>query len=167
VIVVLLGAVFIASQLLQPNPPRSQTPTAQPAPPSGLPPAAAPPPPGVVSSTSSADVPGLAPFVGVWQSHTERAVIDSTGTGRLTYQGCTRCATQTVNTLDFALTSVSNGFASGSITATSDAGYKVGAPVTATLAAVLPGQLLQMTVNGLMESPLCNSVAEAANQCGA
>jgi hypothetical protein len=45
--------------------------------------------------------------------------------------------------------------------------YKVGAPVTATLAAVfLPGQLLQMTVNNIMESPLCNSVAEAANQCG-
>jgi hypothetical protein len=73
----------------------------------------------------------------------------------------------TTNNVDFALTSVSNGFASGAITASSDAGYRVGAPVTATLAAVLPGQLLQMTVNGIMELPFCNSVAEAAHQCGA
>ncbi len=171
VIVVIVGAVFIALRLPQPNPPTSQTPTAQPAPPSGqaaqpAPPLAqaaqpAPPSSGVVTSAStpSADVPGLAPFVGVWQDHTGRVVIDSTGTGRMTVR-----APSGARITDFALTSVSHGFASGNVTA--GAG-RVGAPVTATLAAVLPGQLLQMTVDGLMEQPFCNSVAEAANQCGA
>jgi serine/threonine-protein kinase len=168
VIVVLVGAVIIAPQLLQPNPPTSQTPTAQPAPPSGqaAPPAEltaqpAPPSSGVPSSASTpnADVPGLAPFVGVWQDHTGRVVIDSTGTGRMNIR-----APSGERIIDFALTSVSHGFASGNVTA--GAG-RVGAPVTATLAAVLPGQLLQMTVDGLMQQPFCNSVAEVANQCGA
>lgn len=109
----------------------------------------------------------MAPYVGVWQAHTGRVVIDSTGTGRLTYRGCTACATPTENTIDFALTSVAIGFASGAVTASSDAFYTVGAPVTAHLAAVLPGQLLEMTVKGIAELPFCNGPAEAAGQCGA
>jgi hypothetical protein len=72
----------------------------------------------------------------------------------------------TVDTVDFALTSVLHGFASGSVTASSDGG-RVGAPVTATLAAVVPGQLLQMTIDRGLQPPFCNSAAEAANQCGA
>jgi serine/threonine-protein kinase len=149
VIVVLVGAVFITPRLLQPHPPTSQTPT--------------------VSSASapSADVPGMAPFVGVWQGHMSRVVIDSTGTGHITSQGCISCPVNTVNTMDFALTSVLHGFASGSVTASADGHTPVGAPVTATLAAVVPGQLLQMTIDRGLEPPFCNSVAEAANQCGA
>jgi serine/threonine-protein kinase len=149
VIVVIVGAVFITPRLLQPHPPTSPTPTVSPA------------------SAPSADVPGMAPFVGVWQGHTGRVVIDSTGTGHITSQGCTSCPVNTVNTVDFALTSVLHGFASGSVTASSDGGLRVGAPVTATLAAVVPGQLLQMTIDRGLEPPFCNSAAEAANQCGA
>ncbi|ORX06383.1 hypothetical protein AWC29_09060 [Mycobacterium triplex] len=154
--------------LLHGHQPPTPTPTAQPAP---APPTAQPTPPsaGPVSTPASpsAEVPGLAPYVGVWQAHTGRVVIDSTGTGRLTYRGCTACTTPTENTIDFALTSVANGFASGAVTASSDAFYTVGAPVTAHLAAVLPGQLLEMTVKGIAELPFCNGPAEAAGQCGA
>jgi hypothetical protein len=103
----------------------------------------------------------MAPFVGVWQTHTGRVVIDSTGTGRMS------STSRGERTVDFALTSVLHGVASGSVTASSDGHTPVGAPVTATLAALVPGQLLQMTIDGAVQLPFCNTVAEAANQCGA
>ncbi len=160
-----VAASFITMQLLKPHSSASRTPIAQP-PPSAqsaqpAPPAAGPPP------TSSTGVPGMAPFVGIWQAHTQRIVIDNAGTGHLMYEGCTACTTQTQNNLDFTLTSVTNGIAHGSITASSDAGYQAGQPVTATVTAGSPGQLLEMTVNGLMMLPLCNNAAEATGQCGA
>jgi serine/threonine kinase PknH len=166
VIVLLVVAVFIAPQLLQPNPAPPSGQAAQPPPSPGLAAQPAPPSSGVVSSAStpSADIPGLAPFVGVWQHHMARVVLDSTGAGRMFSQGCASCPEKA---LDFALTSVLHGFASGSVTASSDGVTPVGAPVTATLAAVSPGQILQMTINRGLEPPFCNSVAETADQCGA
>jgi hypothetical protein len=98
-------------------------------------------------------------------------VIDSTGAGHFAYADfklCQSCPMASVprSTLDFTLTSVSHGIASGSVTASSDS-YFTGKPVTASLAAGSPGQLLQMTVAGLQELPFCNDAAEATGQCGA
>lgn len=116
--------------------------------------------------TTPPGIAGLTPFVGIWQAHTQRVVIDTTGAGHLTYQGCTACPTPTQNTVDFTLTSVTNGVANGTVTATSDSYYS-GKPVTAMVAAGSPGQLLELTIGGLEQLPLCNVVAEAAGECGA
>lgn len=83
-----------------------------------------------------ADVPGLAPFVGSWQAHASGLVIQPTGPGRLTYSDLTACpscsdGTAPTGTVDFTLTSVSGGTATGSVTATSDTNNDtVGGPVT-------------------------------------
>jgi len=70
-------------------------------------------------------------------------------------------------TLTFTLTSALDGVASGSVTASSDpANHAVGAPVTATLTAGSPGQLLQLTVDGMPQLPFCDSTAAATGQCG-
>jgi hypothetical protein len=122
---------------------------------------------------ATADVPGLAPFVGIWQKHDERLVIDDTGMGVDTYPDLTRCPTCSNGsapggTLTFTLTSVSDGVASGRVTASSDAeNYPVGQPVTATLATGSPGELLQITVGRLQQLPFCDSTAESTGQCGA
>jgi hypothetical protein len=123
--------------------------------------------------SASADVPGLAPFVGTWQKHDAKLVIDNTGTGVDTYPDlgvCPSCSEGNAprGTLTFTLTSAVDGVATGSITASSDpANHGVGAPVTATLTAGSPGQLLQLTVDGMPQLPFCDSAAEATGQCGA
>jgi hypothetical protein len=175
-IVVILGAV--AGYLLRPESPASQTQTAQPAPPptepTAQPPASAeptaqPPPP----ATESPQPAALAPFVGRWERHEEGLVIDSTGTGNLTYADvrlCPSCssADAPAGTLVFTLTSVSNGVASGSVTASSDAqGGAVADPVTATIVPGFQGRgvNLQLTIDGKERLPFCNSTS--TGQCGA
>src|SRR6202043_3235949 len=91
-------------------------PTAQP--PASAEPTAQPPPP----ATQTPQPAALAPFVGRWERHEESLVIDSTGIGTLTYADvrlCPSCssADAPAGTLVFTLTSVSNGVASGSLTA--------------------------------------------------
>jgi hypothetical protein len=59
--------------------------------------------------SASADVPGLAPFVGTWQKHGEKLVIDNAGTGVDTYPDLTVCpgcsdADAPTGTLTFTLT---------------------------------------------------------------
>ena len=100
-------------------------------------------------------------------------MIDSTGTGNLTYADvrlCPSCssADAPAGTLVFTLTSVSNGVASGSVTASSDAqNHAVGEPVTAQIAPGLQGKgvVLQITIGGIQQVPFCNSTS--AGQCGA
>jgi hypothetical protein len=127
----------------------------------------------VFAPPASADFPGLAPFVGTWQKHEERLVIDDNGTGVDTYPDltlCTSCsdADAPTGTLTFTLTTAVDGIASGSVTASSDpAKHAVGEPVTGTLEAGSPGQLLQLTFGGIPHLPFCDSLAEATGQCGA
>jgi hypothetical protein len=165
-IVVILGA--ITGYLLRPDSPASQTQTAQPAPPPAEPTAQPPPP-----ATQTPQPAELAPFVGRWSRHSEGLVIDSTGTGNLTYADvwlCPNCsnADAPAGTLVFTLTSVSNGVASGSVTASSDAhGGAVGDPVTATIVPGFQGRgvNLQLTIGGKQILPFCNRTS--AGQCGA
>jgi hypothetical protein len=127
----------------------------------------------VFAPSASADVPGLAPFVGTWQKHDTRLVIDNTGTGVDTYPDigvCPDCSEADAprGTLTFTLTPRLDGVAVGSITASSDpANHAVGAPVTAMLTVGSPGQLLQLTVDGMPQLPFCDNAAAATGQCGA
>jgi len=127
----------------------------------------------VFAPSASADVPGLAPFVGTWQKHGEKLVIDNAGTGVDTFPDLTLCpgcsdADAPTGTFTLTLTSALDGVATGSVTASSDpAKHAIGEPVTATLAAGSPGQLLQLTVGGMPHLPFCDSSAEATGQCGA
>jgi hypothetical protein len=127
----------------------------------------------VFAPSASADFPGLAPFVGTWQKHDAQLVIDNNGTGIDTYPDlgvCPSCSEGNAprGTYTFTLTSATDGVAAGSITASSDpANHAIGAPVTALLTAGSPGQLLQLTVDGMKQLPFCDSAAEATGQCGA
>jgi hypothetical protein len=106
---------------------------------------------------ASAGVPGLAPFAREWDGMRESIVIDSTGHGHFHYMmPCATCsmAEMPYNTLDFALTSVSNGTASGSVTASSDPQFPVGTPVAATLA---PRDTIHWAVGGKNVGLFCGS----------
>ncbi|MBV9513707.1 MAG: serine/threonine protein kinase [Mycobacteriaceae bacterium] len=124
------------------------------------------------SASAPAEVAGLAPFVGTWRAHAQTVVIQSTGSGHLSYADLTACPTCAVAnaptaTVDFTLTSVSNEVATGSVTASTDEQNEaVGAPVTAQLAAGSPsGQILKMSMGKMQEWPFCNNTS--AGQCGA
>lgn len=123
--------------------------------------------------SAGADMSGLGPFVGSWQKHEEGLVIDSAGTGIDTYPDVRRCPTCSnggapPGVLAFVLTAVSDGMATGSVTASSDPqNHAVGESVTATLADGLPGKLLKITIGGVAQLPFCDGIAEATGQCGA
>lgn len=89
------------------------------------------------TSAPSAGIPGLAPFAREWRGARESVVIDTAGNGHFHYMmdcpTCTTMADMPYNTLDFTLTSVSGDTASGTVTASSDPQFPVGATVTATL----------------------------------
>jgi hypothetical protein len=127
----------------------------------------------VFAPLANADFPGLAPFIGTWQKHSEKLVIDNNGTGVDTYPDLTECtscsdADAPTGTITFALTSAVDGVASGSVTASSDpAKHAVGEPVTAVLEDGSPGHLLQLTFSGTPYLPFCDPAAEATGQCGA
>jgi serine/threonine-protein kinase len=153
---------MVTVQLLPSRTPTAQTPTTQPAAPSE--PTTQPAAPSPATQTaqpapSSGPPAGLSPFVGTWMAHKERLVIQPNGTGHLSYQN---------NSMDITLTSVSNGVASGSITATSDPNYQVGESISLQITPGTPnGQLLQQTIGGQQKLPMCDSAAQSTHQCGA
>ena len=126
------------------------------------------------SSTTSAPQPlALTPFVGTWDKHQEKLVIDAAGTGTWTYADVKRCpscssAEAPAGTLSFTLTPVSSGMASGAVTASSDADNgAVGDPVTAKIVPGFEGKgvNLVMTIGAGTVRVMCNSTS--AGQCGA
>ena len=136
----------------------------------GLPPCSSPAttsPPTVSTTTPFT----LASLAGMWGAHEERLVIDAAGTGHLSYADLTLCptcsfATAPEGTLVFVLTSVSNGEATGRVTASSDPkNNTVGEAVEATLTKGSPGQLLNLDIGGHELTAFCNS--PSAGQCGA
>lgn len=135
-------------------------------------PAKSTPPTSSVSATTTFNLPALpatlASFADSWGSPTGRVDIDNTGHGHFEYQDPSRCPQCRArvefpySTVDFTLTSVSNGVASGSVTETSNPqNYAVGQPVTAKLVAaktLMPGrsgELLDMSIGGFF----CNSTS--------
>ena len=99
-------------------------------------------------------------------------MIRQSGSGHFTYsdtKACPSCslADAPIGTVDFTLTSVSNGVAAGSVDASSDEqNVVVGAPVTTQLVAGYPsGQILQMSTGTMQELPFCNDTS--TGQCGA
>jgi hypothetical protein len=125
-----------------------------------------------VSTTPAALPADLASFAGSWHTHDHRLVIDSAGHGHYSYSDFTRCpncsmADAPTSTVDFTLTSVSDGVASGSVTAASHT-ERVGAPVLARLAPGIPkGEFLQLKVgaDGAYGN-YCNDISDGAD-CGA
>lgn len=97
--------------------------------------------------------------------------MDNSGTGHLSYQDLTACpscsmASAPEGTIEFVLTSVTNGEGSGSVTASSDPRNGViGAPVEVSLRAASPGQFLDVVIGGSQLTNFCNSTSEG--QCGA
>lgn len=123
-----------------------------------------------LAPTASADVPGLAPFVGNWSGLRESVVIDNTGHAQFHYMdsnACQSCSMANVpySTMDFVLTSVSNNVASGSVTASSGTrSSEVGEPVIVTLKPQQSGETIQWTIGGKDEGLFCSSAN--ASWCG-
>ncbi len=87
----------------------------------------------------------------------ESIVIDLTGHGHFHFMtACASCsmADMPYSTMDFTLTLVSNGTASGSVTTSSDPQFPVGEPVAATLA---PQDTIQWAVGGKNVGLFCGS----------
>jgi hypothetical protein len=122
------------------------------------------------SSTPSPAAANVGKFAGTWEAHELKLVIDNTGTGHLSYADfalCPSCsyANAPLGTDDFVLTSVTNGVATGHVTATSDPkNDAIGAPVHAKLTPGSPGQLLAVDISGNTLVSFCNSTS--AGQCG-
>ncbi|TXN32121.1 DUF6777 domain-containing protein [Lacisediminihabitans profunda] len=121
------------------------------------------------SSTAGANI-GAA-FAGTWETHMGSLVIDASGTGHMNYVDLSLCSSCSIvdaprSTLDFVLTSVAQGVATGHVTASSDPnGYAVSAPVQVSLSAGTPGQILNISIAGQLFFPLCNNTS--VGQCGA
>jgi hypothetical protein len=124
-------------------------------------------PPSSTPSPAAANVGTT--FAGNWGAHERSLVIDKAGTGRLIYPDmrlCPNCsfANAPLGTLAFVLTSVTNGVATGHVTATSDPkNSAIGAAVHLRLTAGSPGQLLEVDIGG--KRNFCNQTS--AGQCGA
>ncbi len=118
----------------------------------------------------------LAPFVGTWGQHEVGLVIESTGTGHFDYSNfklCPKCsfADAPRSTVDFMLTSVSDGVALGSVTGTDakppsdEQSYTKGELVTVKLVVGTPkGKFLQITIGSTRLSNFCNSTS--IGECG-
>jgi hypothetical protein len=111
---------------------------------------------------ASADVGGLAPFVGSWHAHEEGLDIRPSGHGHETSNDRSTCTDAPMagcgiaGTTDFMLTSVSGDTASGTITAASNPKNPTGGPVTIKL--VGGGEGLQLWMAGGDQGfPFCNS----------
>lgn len=124
-------------------------------------------------SASAPQPPALTAFVGTWNKHQEKLVIDAAGIGKWTYPDVKRCpscssAEAPAGTLSFTVTPVSSGMASGTVTATSDTDNgAVGDPVTAKIVPGFEGKgvNLVMTIGAGTVRIMCNSTS--AGQCGA
>jgi hypothetical protein len=134
---------------------------------------------GIAAAGASAPGTGPAPtnpatamsaLAGPWGAHEESLVITNTGSGHLDYADLTACpscsmASAPLGTIDFVLTAVTNGVATGHVTTSSDAAVAtVGEPVKASLTPADPGEFLQLAIGGRL-SNFCNSTS--AGQCGA
>jgi predicted Ser/Thr protein kinase len=126
------------------------------------------------STVATSLPPGSAPYAflsGTWGAHEMSLMITPSGMGHLEYADLTLCPDCSFDsaprgTMDFALTSVTNGTARGSVTASSDPkNDSVGESVTASLAAGSPGQLLEIQIGGVKFVNFCNSTS--TGQCGA
>jgi hypothetical protein len=137
--------------------------TTAPVAPSTTPPSASAPPTPAVSEFTQ--------WSGSWGAHEQALELSQTGGGHLSYQDLTLCPNCSfggapTSTMDFQLTSVNGGTASGTVTASSDpTNYAVGQVVTVSLAPGSPGQLLELSVAGQGPGAFCNSTS--AGQCGA
>jgi hypothetical protein len=126
-----------------------------------------------IATATTAQPAALAPFVGTWLKHEEKLDIDGAGTGHWLYADvrlCPTCASAAAppGTLDFTLTSVSNGVASGSVTASSDP--QSGAVGDRVTAKIVPGYQgkgvnLQLTIGASTAEVFCNDTSPG--QCGA
>ena len=164
-VVVLAGIVGVTGYiLLQHN--ASRSPTAQPAPTSS---AAVP----SATATPRAQPPELAPFVGQWGGgHSGSLEIHSDGTGRWTYSDVSTCPNAPLagcgitGTADFTLTSVVNGTATGSVTASSNPkNDPVGGPVTIVLGSGWQGTgvVLAVSIGKMQGWSFCNGTSPPHN----
>lgn len=152
---VIVAAVVVALVVINQNGRKPAGATAH----SSIAPASNSLPPTVISSapTASALPAGLASFAREWRGMRESIVIDLAGHGHFHYMmACATCsmAEMPYNTLDFTITSVSDGAASGSVTASSDPQHPVGEPVAATLG---PQDTIRWTLGGKNLGLFCGS----------
>lgn len=117
---------------------------------------------------ASGDVPGLAPFVGLWSGMRESVLIDGSGVAHFHYIDAKACqspcymADMPYATLDFVLTSASNGVANGSVTASSGTrNQQVGQPVTVSLKPQPTGRAIGWTIGGNDEGLFCEPAIAA------
>jgi hypothetical protein len=118
---------------------------------------------------AQADVAGIAPFVGEWGGgHSGGLNIQSDGTGRWTYSDTRTCPNAPLagcgvtGTTDFTLTSVANGTATGTVTASTDPtdGAAVGSPVSITLGSAHgTGTVLAVTMGQMRGWNFCNQTS--------
>lgn len=157
-LVVLAGVIGVTGFLLLQHKHASPAPAAQPAAPSGSTAQPAPPSSAAVPSPTSAPggaPSGLAPFLGQWGGgHSGRIEIHPDGTGRWSYPDTSTCPNAPlagcgiIGTADFTLTSVANGTATGSVTASSNpANVAVGGPVTIVQGTGLQGRGVVLAVS--------------------
>jgi hypothetical protein len=142
------------------------------------PPASTPTSVSVVASsaepiTTTTQALDLTAFIGKWNKHQETLTVAADGIGDWTYADVRQCpdcssAEAPAGTLRFTLTSVSNGVASGAVTASSDTqNGAVGDTVTAKIVPGFEGKgvNLVMTIGKSTERVMCNSTSPG--QCGA
>jgi hypothetical protein len=128
------------------------------------------PPPSSTSATAAGPT-SVSAFAATWRAHEMLLAITNAGAGHLTYPDLTACpscseSTAPAGSLDFMLTSVTNGVAAGRVTASSDVrNWALGLPVRVTLTAGSPGQLLDVKIGGKQLVAFCNGTS--AGQCGA
>lgn len=161
-VVVLVGLAGVTGYLLLQHKPAAQTPTAQPAPPA---------PAVVPSATASpgATAPDWAPFLGHWSGgHSGALDVRSDGTGLWRYDDRSTCPDSglagcgIVATVDFRLTSLSDGTATGSVTAASNPNNdRVGEPVKIVLGTGLQGKgvVLAVSISRMQGWNFCNETS--------
>jgi hypothetical protein len=138
---------------------------------------------------AAADVPGIAPFTGSWHAHSSELTINSDGSGRLTYADISACpsgcsgnndyADAPLAIVDFALTSVSNNTATGTVNGASNpSNDTVGEPTTIRLITGIGypftgppasvsgdnGVVLQVSMGNMRDLNYCNNTTH--NYCG-
>ena len=139
--------------------------------------------------TAAADVPGIAPFIGSWNAHASRLMINADGSGQLMYGDISACPSACDGhddyghappaSVDFTLVSVLGDTATGSVDAASNPSeYTVGGPVTITLVTGIGdpftgppasvsgnnGVALKVSIGAMRDSNYCDNTTH--NYCG-
>ncbi len=122
-----------------------------------------------LAAPAHADVPGIDPFVGGWGGgHVGGLNIQSDGTGEWTYSDRRTCPNaglagcDVTGTTDFTLTSVVDGIATGTVTASTDPidGAAVDSPVSITLGSANgTGAVLAVTMGNMKGWNFCNQTS--------